>query len=45
MKNTGHAMKYPKGGAVNKRPSNPKVKQDNRHGNPRAKQVKDRKHG
>jgi hypothetical protein len=31
MKNTGKAMKYPKGGAANKRPGNPGVKHDGRH--------------
>lgn len=42
MKNTGKAMSYPKGKAVNTRPANPKVKQDNRHSQKKAKQVSDR---
>jgi hypothetical protein len=42
MKNTGKAIKYPKGGAANKRPSNPGVKHDNRHSQKKVKQCGDR---
>jgi len=42
MKNTGKAIKYPKGGAANKRPSNPSVKHDKRHSQKKAKQCGDR---
>ncbi len=42
MNNTGKAIRKPKGGAVNKRPATPKVKQDNRHSQKKAKQCGDR---